>query len=373
MDNGIRYSDNNRVEVVDSIRGFAIAAIFLIHTSNHFLYNEFPNYNSGLLYSFDSIIRELLYFLFEGKAYSIFAILLGFTLGLQLDKKRAKGVDFRGRMVWRTTLLAIFGVINAALFAGGDPLIFYAVAMLIVIPISTLNSVWIALFATIALIQPLDILNIYHPFLGDSYIEEYNYLNAALCRGELVETIYANITFGIKGAILWGFQTGRFSQTLGLIAMGILCYRYRVFSNTTRWSRFYPLYAVLTVALYFVYSIYFPFAKQYYNLLFTITTIAIFMELYRVFSGAKVFKLLAVYGRMSLSNFVAQSLLGGLLFYPYGLNLAPYLGVTFSVAITLGLIAFQIFCSYFWLSRYSKGPLEYIWNRCTLIGFKQPF
>ena len=32
--------NKNRIVIIDALRGFAIAAILLIHTSNHFLYHS---------------------------------------------------------------------------------------------------------------------------------------------------------------------------------------------------------------------------------------------------------------------------------------------------------------------------------------------
>lgn len=112
MDNGM--TGIGRINAVDALRGFAISAILLIHSSNHFLYFGIPQSSPEWLLQLDEILKSFLYFIFEGKAYSVFALLFGFTYALQLDKRMSKGMDMKYRMMWRMLLLALFGFFNAA-------------------------------------------------------------------------------------------------------------------------------------------------------------------------------------------------------------------------------------------------------------------
>lgn len=84
MDNGV--TENGRIDAVDALRGFAISAILIIHSSNHFLYPGMPDRSPEWLLHVDEGLKSFLYFIFEGKAYSVFALLFGFTYALQLDK-----------------------------------------------------------------------------------------------------------------------------------------------------------------------------------------------------------------------------------------------------------------------------------------------
>lgn len=59
-----------RINAVDALRGFAISAIILIHSSNHFLYSGIPKSSPEWLLQLDEILKSFLYFIFEGKAYS---------------------------------------------------------------------------------------------------------------------------------------------------------------------------------------------------------------------------------------------------------------------------------------------------------------
>ena len=128
--------NKNRIVIIDALRGFAIAAILLIHTSNHFLYHSELIYNYPTwLTQLDSNVINFLYFIFENKANTFFALLFGVSYAIQLNNQKIKGRNFAGRMAWRMLILILFGIVNACFHSGGDPLIYYALIMLCIIPL----------------------------------------------------------------------------------------------------------------------------------------------------------------------------------------------------------------------------------------------
>lgn len=368
MDNGLTFKLNNRkprIAVIDSLRGFAIAAIFLIHTSNHFLYNNFPPQSSEL----DNLLRSLLYFIFENKAYTIFALLFGYTFALQMNHYREReGGDFGGIMLWRMVLLVVIGLWNAMLFAGGDPLIFYALTMMLILPLRNLSTRVLGLIAVLLLLQPVELLNsIFGWYSGTCYYEDYGVLNSIMREGDMLSTFGAGATMGVSGALKWAVVTGRFTQTMGLFLVGIIACRGDLFARGERWSRYYILYILMTVALYFGSIYFFEFLKVYYSLFFVLSFVAIFVRVERAKSRWEIFRWLGDYGRMSLTNFVMQSFFGALLYYPWGLDLGSQLGVSWSVVITLGLIVAQVILSRIWFRYNKRGPLEGLWHRATYL------
>ena len=80
---------------------------------------------------------------------------------------------------------------------------------------------------------------------------------------------------------------------------------------------------------------------------------------------SRTLSLLIPYGKMSMTNYVTQGIIGSALFYHWGLYLQ--LGRTASLGV--GIIIFLVqyaFCR-FWVGRHNHGPLEYIWKRATWI------
>ncbi len=74
---------------------------------------------------------------------------------------------------------------------------------------------------------------------------------------------------------------------------------------------------------------------------------------------------------MSLTNYLTQSVIGAIIYFPIGLYLAPYCGYTVSLLIGLFTFTLQVrFCKW-WLSKHKQGPLEFIWHKWTWIGTKK--
>jgi uncharacterized protein len=71
---------------------------------------------------------------------------------------------------------------------------------------------------------------------------------------------------------------------------------------------------------------------------------------------------LAVVGRMALTNYIGQSLIGTFIFYGFGFGLIGSLNRVQQFLIILLIWTFQIFFSSWWLSRFQYGPLEWIWR-----------
>ncbi len=76
-------------------------------------------------------------------------------------------------------------------------------------------------------------------------------------------------------------------------------------------------------------------------------------------------KWFAPVGRMALSNYLLQSVIGTTVFYGYGLGLVGSVGNGFELAYMVVLFAFQIWLSSWWLERFRFGPVEWLWRSLT--------
>lgn len=68
-----------RIEVVDALRGFAVMAIILVHNLEHFIFPVYPTEQPAWLAVLNDGVFNVIFSLFAGKAYAIFALLFGFT------------------------------------------------------------------------------------------------------------------------------------------------------------------------------------------------------------------------------------------------------------------------------------------------------
>ena len=101
---------------------------------------------------------------------------------------------------------------------------------------------------------------------------------------------------------------------------------------------------------------------------FTVVLVASFVLLYQRTGFQKLVSSLRSYGKMSLSNYIGQSIAGAVIYFPFGLYLAPYCGYTLSLIVGLVLFLLQVqFCKW-WLKSHKQGPLESIWHKWTWMG-----
>ena len=145
-----------RILAVDALRGFAVMGIILLHNIEHFNYYSFPEAGSSLLSSLDKHLWDMLFFLFSGKAYAIFALLFGFTFYIQTSNQKKQGKDFGYRFLWRLVLLVGFAILNAAFFPAGDVLLLFAVVSLVLFLTRNWSDRAILITSILFLLQPVE-------------------------------------------------------------------------------------------------------------------------------------------------------------------------------------------------------------------------
>jgi uncharacterized protein len=80
---------------------------------------------------------------------------------------------------------------------------------------------------------------------------------------------------------------------------------------------------------------------------------------------------LGAIGRMAFTNYIAQSLVAGGIFYGWGLGQFGKLDAPTVLALAATIYAAQAWLSGWWLRRYRFGPLEWLWRTLTY-GAAQP-
>ncbi|WP_343707094.1 DUF418 domain-containing protein [Flavobacterium sp.] len=385
-------NNSKRIEVVDSLRGFALMIILLLHCIQHFDLDYIPEYLPEPIKVFDKIITNVFSYLFAGKAYAIFAFLFGFSFFIQNENQKNQGKDFRRRFLWRLLLLFCFGVFNTIFFAG-DILMLYAVLGMVLVLVLNLKTKYVLCIAFFLLILPLEWYKIFNILYNPEYlISESNrsfYSNQTqlyLKEKTFINVVVGNLTTGRISSFLWNWETGKCFQTAGLFMLGMITGKKELFFssevNFAFWRKIlrYGL-LILTILLIFRMNVYFLFenktladslmliATSWANFIFTFVLISLFVLFYAKEKMYKILTKLVPYGKMSLTNYILQSILGSVLFYEYGFGLFKYTGATFSLLIGIVLFLIQLQFSNWWLKKYKQGPLEFIWHKLTWISF----
>ena len=386
-----------RLDVVDALRGFAVMAILIIHSVEHFIYPVYPDtmMQAEWLNALDSVVFNVVFSFFAGKGYSIFALLFGFTFYVQFTNQQNKGVDFGWRFIWRLMLLAVFATINAAFFPGGDVLLLFVFTGLSVVVVRHMSNKVVLIIAVICLLQPVELFHFVSSLFNASYTlpnfgvgKLYTIVQEGVKSGNWSLFLIENITTGQKASLLWAVSAGRFVQTIGLFLLGLLLGRNHLFVYSEKNNRFWVKLLIISALLF---GILYSLKVEWYDnapskilkgsigtaldmwqkLAFTFVIVSSFVIAYYNSTLEKWTKNIRIYGKMSLTNYITQSIIGALIFFPIGLNLAPYLGYTASLIVGFIAIALQLYFCNAWYKKYQQGPLEYLWHKATWIGKKK--
>jgi uncharacterized protein len=383
----IQTSDS-RLHVVDALRGFALAAIALLHNIEHFDFYYTPANLPEWMPPIDKGIWDTLFFLFAGKAYAIFALLFGLTFFIQTENQAKKGKGFNARFAWRLFLLLCFGLFNS-LFYQGDILGTYAVIGFVLIPASYLDNKALFWLAVILMLQPYEWYNVYKASQNtDTTIADptsWSYFAKMvpyITGNSFIDTIVGNITNGKTAVIYWTLESGRIFQTAALFMLGMLAGRKSLFKINPESHRFWlkvlgiagiafiPLfYCSKNVAL-FTDSVVMTrplelIISSWSNVAFMFVLVAGFFLLFQKASFHGALDVFSPLGRMSMSNYIIQSMLGSFIYYGYGLGLYQFTGSTYALMIGIVLITLQILFSRWWMKNHKQGPLETIWHKLT--------
>ena len=365
-------SKMNRVESVDALRGFAVVAIMLLHFVEHFIYGVYPEATSETAKLLNQSVWDSLFFIFAGKSYTIFALLFGFTFIVQQRNQESKGKDFGGRFAWRLVILMFFATLNSMFFPGGDVLLLFAVMGFVMIPLRKLSQKVLLIVALFFLIQPIEVLecfgiNFMPTLLNDAY---YPTLKVVTDSGNFWDMIVANATIGQLASLFWAVDAGRLLQAPGLFILGMILARGNYFSrDISFWVKTFVASLIASFVLFIGKTSATESLQiiltMWYNIAFTGMLVSIFVILYQSDIFKKMTNGLRFYGRMSLTNYISQSIIGSLIFFPYALGLASTLGIAWSFIVGLGVMFVQIWFCRWWLKSHKQGPLESLWHRLT--------
>jgi len=383
--------DSSRFQVVDALRGFAIVSIMLLHNIEHFDFYFSPTNLPVWMMSIDKVIWDTLFFLFGGKSYAIFALLFGLTFYIQSNNQEKKGKDFRLRFAWRLVLLLAFGFINSA-FYEGDILSIYALIGFFLIPVLKLNNKAVFWIAIILMLQPFEWINFFlalkNPDISMADPISWSYfgkMGEYITGDSIIKVWIGNLTNGKIAVFNWTWENGRVFQTLSLFMFGMLTGRKKLFETTVKNKKFW-MYTLIIASLSFIplfivksniqnwissVAVNRPLStivSSWSNMAFMLMLVSAFVLLFQNRFFNRILNSFSSLGRMSLSNYVMQSIIGAFIYYGFGLGLYKFTGATYCVLIGIVLAILQGYFSLWWMNNHKRGPLETIWHKATWIG-----
>lgn len=373
---------NSRIEMVDALRGFALLGLFLVHCLERFeLYWLAPAPDPW----FDWVMA-----LFAGKSFAIFALLFGFGFATIMANERGRGGDFAWRFAWRLVLLLAFGTAHV-FFYRGDILQVLAIIGLLLIPFDRIRSDRLLLvLAALAFLQLPLWLRWWAAGQGAEWaVAAPLYFTwgdlQTLAEGSAIAVALDNLGPGTVGKWSFYLETGRVTEIAGLFLAGMVLHRRRLFLDAAQHRGTWLAIAAVSGVLWGLANAA-PAAfgteaqrqsadwllAQVRNLPAMAFQVGVFVLLWQS-PVRRLLATLAPAGRMTLTLYIGQSILGVLLFYGYGLDLWDKVSNAEAVLWGIAAFAVQMAMAAWWFRRFRYGPLEWLWRAGTRTTLAVPF
>ncbi|MFZ9429769.1 MAG: DUF418 domain-containing protein [Burkholderiaceae bacterium] len=400
-----------RIESLDVLRGIALLGIFVMNmpgfsSSFHQPLAEVPQLVDETS-ALDKAAYVLMGWLFEGKFNGLFSFLFAVGLMLQLQRLslQGSGASAIGVVLRRMLALLAFGILHITLLWGGDVLHVYAVlgvGLILLRGWSAASLAWLAvalyasqlLHAVIGAARwSLSSARAEQAFLtremarDNAIYGEGSWWQGVLLRTEQAVTQYLNpfiawpslwfwlalATTAVMGAWAWRsgwlHANGLQQQWLASAAGRKRLWQAIVLGSALWWAAhllglglepFRPpgASAVVGWALGDLSRLVLVAAYAGWVLRWCITPPSGL--------GLMMRRPLALVGRMPLTQYLLQSLLGTFIFHGWGLGLWEELGSAAQLALAFVLfLCIQIPLAHWWLARHPMGPVEALWRRLS--------
>ncbi|WP_224482673.1 DUF418 domain-containing protein [Robertkochia aurantiaca] len=392
-----------RVACIDALRGFALAGIVIVHMLENYIAGPAPDFfnqqvNPALI---DQIIEGLSGFFLRGKFFALFSLLFGLSFFIQMKNAERRDESYAARFAWRLLLLLGFGLMHH-LFYRGDILTIYALLGFLLIPVFRASDktliILIALifagtfrYAVYALTGGDTIFGM--PVIDPDQEMISDYYNT-LSKGSLTDVFKTNATEG--HLLKLEFQFNIFYRgflTYGFFLIGLLLGRKDLFNAVEEGlvpkKKFWLITSGgLLLSLVMTGVMFSLLGEQadlrswvamlgltFYdlaNLFLTLIILGLFTLGWNKSRGKRFLGYFAPYGRMALTNYLLQTIIGTFILYGWGLGYIGSIRNSLMILIALAVIFLQMWWSRWWLEHFYYGPFEYVW-RC-LTWFKiMPF
>lgn len=366
-----------RVHDVDALRGFALLGIFIVNIT--FMASGYPGnlaidpaYTSTL----DDAVRALSDVFVDMKFYLLFSFLFGYSFTLQMESAAAARAAFEPRMLRRIGGLFVLGALHIVFLYAGDVLTTYAVACLVLFWMRRVSDR--TALRIVAILYGLVVASL---LLSTVFMD----LSAVLPATAEAQANAERVTQAMLGG--WGEIIGTHLDGLGILVLQSL-----TLQGPTALAMFLlGMVAGRRTLLAHVHGdepilrriqlVGFPIGLAG-SILFTIgggvghtlavaisvatapfLTAAYIATLLRVMHSPRtsfIRTALAPAGRIALTNYLAQSAIGLLIFTGIGLGAAGTFSPLATMSTALLIFTLQLALSAIWLRWFRYGPAEWI-------------
>ncbi|MBL0233846.1 MAG: DUF418 domain-containing protein [Chitinophagaceae bacterium] len=393
-----------REKFMDVLRGFAILGIFIANLGSGLSwYNESAHMTGPMLMEgWDHKMLFLHHMFIEGKFYSIFSLLFGWGIALQIKRGLAKDINPIPTIRRRLFFMLILGAVHLLIW-NGDIVFFYAMLGFLLIPLRKFSNKTLLVTGAVLILTPIlfywlkmeyPVLNYPAEKMNELGIKvtsnmlpiksEEDYM-ALMQHGSWWDQFKVNVG-GVFFRYGYLFFVSRIPKVVGMFLIGYVIGRTDFYKNIVQHKKllYYLIGIGIVVGLpanyYLAYYMTWHDGDYYglktnglYQTIFyavgvvplALLYVSVFMLSFQANTGRKILSVLAPVGKMAFSNYIMQSLIGNFVFLGAGLG---YMGTVGPVYYTMfGILVFigQIIISTIWLKYFNYGPLEWLWRSAT--------
>ncbi|ASK32495.1 hypothetical protein CEY12_21475 [Chryseobacterium sp. T16E-39] len=370
-------SQNQRLPIIDILRGWALFSVAIMNYSTIYTWNTHSSkIEADYLTSFIETTSEII---LGSKGWTLLAVLFGFGFSIVLkkfnDNSQDKYIFFIKRMLW----LFVFGFANT-LFFGGDILSDYAFMGLVLLAFYNLRTKSLFIIGTVILL----LTPVLQSYLGRQHLlfapKDRDFFYELYNNNTFTDHIKANLFMRYKWMLRLSYAIILHLIQLGCFLLGAALHRsnffLRINLNRKILKRIFWISLALSIILFTAQRVIetneWTF-NTYYDLYYPqIISIMIFSStgiiwLFMAGQLKTLFSALQVTGKMTLTNYITQNVIA------FFLLIYTKIDWSLSSYVLTGCIIFvlQIFFSKWWLKKYNYGPLEWLW-RCLSYGRKFP-
>ena len=376
-----------RHDVIDALRGFALLGVCMVNFVSLSLYGFLdPQQRAQAPSGFDTLAADVMHWLVNIKFITLFSLLFGLGFALQLERASARGHDGIRRYIRRLLVLMAIGGVHAWFVWWGDILFTYAIVGLLMIPLRNASDRVLLITGILAAVLPPLLAPAVRAVLPElaPQAEMYGRALEAFSSPSWPQALAFNMEMSgwarlsnwalvcfVLGRFLLGYWAGRkgLLQSPGRylpLLRSILAGALVAWSlSTLLWLTQAPMRAAWP-------AIDVEPVKMLIRMLLRIGPLALgiayavgFVLLFHRPAWSRRLNFLAPLGRMALTNYLAQSMLGIALFYGIGLGLGPADGMGVVLLASTLVLALQAIWSRWWLDRFLYGPVEWLWRWLT--------
>ena len=385
-----------RFVILDALRGFALLGICLANFPEFSLYTFQPAEVTAAMPSaaIDRVVRFVQYLFIDGKFYTIFSILFGIGFSIIIANAERKGANGFKIFYRRMSVLALIGFLHLMLLWSGDILLLYAIAGMLLPLFRRLSDRMLLSVSALFIFVPVLIewstgmaqisLSAWASDLQWHYCAKYGITEENFGVWLRDARSYAGVfQFLIQGAFerMWEFLEGhRLLKVMGLFLLGFYIGRNRIYAGLACHRKEIGRTGTISLLVGLPLSVVYawdsvsghPFGDTVASLLYAVSIVPMGISymagmawLFMKYETSGMWRYIAAPGRMALTNYIGQSLIGILLFYGIGFGWGASVGLGTTELIACGVFVVELLCSLAWLRYFRYGPLEWIWRMLT--------